>query len=58
MEEEELARLTCHVKAAAERLVEKGKPSPTVFEIETAIAFCISRKAGVILLYWSPVWAD
>lgn len=35
MEEEELARLTCHVKAAAERLVEKGKPSPTVFEIET-----------------------
>lgn len=46
MEEEELARLTCHVKAAAERLVEKGKPSPTVFEIETAIAFLYFKESG------------
>ena len=47
MEEEELARLTCHVKAAAERLVEKGKPSPTVFEIETAIAFLYFKESGM-----------
>lgn len=46
MEEEELARLTCHVKAAVERLVEKGKPSPTVFEIETAIAFLYFKERG------------
>lgn len=46
MEEEELARLTCHVKAAVERLVEKGKPSPTVFEIETAIAFLYFKESG------------
>ena len=30
MEKEELAQLTCQVKEAAERLVEAGKPSPTV----------------------------
>lgn len=46
MEEEELARLTCHVKAAVERLVEKGQPSPTVFEIETAIAFLYFKESG------------
>lgn len=39
MEKEELAQLTCRVKEVAERLVEAGKPSPTVFEIETAMAF-------------------
>ena len=39
MEKEELAQFTCQVKEAAERLVEAGKPSPTVFEIETALAF-------------------
>ena len=39
MEREELAQFTCQVKEAAERLVEAGKPSPTVFEIETAMAF-------------------
>lgn len=45
MEEEELARLTCHVKAAVERLVEKGQPYPTVFEIETAIAFLYFKES-------------
>lgn len=39
MRKKELARFTCYVKEAVERLVEQGKQSPTVFEIETAIAF-------------------
>ena len=54
MEEEELARLTCHVKAAAERLVEKGKPSPTVFEIETAIAFLYFKESGCDFVVLEP----
>ena len=46
MEKEELAQLTCQVKEAAERLVEAGKPSPTVFEIETAMAFFYFKESG------------
>ena len=46
MEKEELAQLTCQVKEAAERLVEAGKPSPTVFEIETAMAFLYFKESG------------
>lgn len=44
MEEEEFAEITGDVKRAAEKLVEMGKPSPTAFEIETAIAFEYFRK--------------
>lgn len=39
MEKEQLAEFTCRVKDATERLKAKGYPSPTVFEVETAIAF-------------------
>ena len=44
MEEEEFAEITGGVKRAAEKLVEMGKPSPTAFEIETAIAFKYFQK--------------
>ena len=44
MEEEEFAEITGDVKRAAEKLVDMGKPSPTAFEIETAIAFEYFRK--------------
>ena len=46
MEKEEFAEITCNVKQAAERLMEKGRPSPTAFEIETAIAFLYFKKHG------------
>ena len=42
--EEEFAALTEEVKAAAERLAAKGKGNPTVFELETAVAFLYFRK--------------
>ena len=41
---EEMGNITGEVKAAAERLQEKGRSSPTVFEIETAIAFLYFKK--------------
>ena len=44
MEEEAFAEITCEVKRAAERLAERGRPSPTVFEMETAIAFLWFQK--------------
>ena len=39
MKEDELPPLVEKVKAAAERMAEKGLPYPTVFELETAVAF-------------------
>lgn len=44
IEKEEFAELTGEVKQAAERLEKKGKQSPTVFEIETAVAFLYFQK--------------
>ncbi|MGN0135914.1 glutamate ligase domain-containing protein [Anaerotignum sp.] len=44
MEETEFAEITADVKRAAEKLAETGKPSPTVFEMETAIAFMYFKK--------------
>lgn len=44
MEKDEFAEITGEVKQAAERLIEKGRPSPTAFEIETAIAFLYFKK--------------
>lgn len=44
MEETEFAEITCEVKQAAERMMEQGRPSPTVFEMETAIAFLYFKK--------------
>ena len=46
MGEDEFAEITCEVKRAAERLTEQGRPSPTAFEIETAIAFRYFQKRG------------
>lgn len=40
MAKEELAPLVEQVKAAAEASVSKGNAMPTVFEFETAVAFC------------------
>ena len=34
----EMGRLTGQVKEAADRLIEEGRPSPTLFEVQTAIA--------------------
>lgn len=44
MAEDELAFFTGQVKAAIDRMRGKGLPSPTVFEIETAIAFLYFKK--------------
>ena len=38
------ARLTKQVKQAIARMEEAGKPSPTIFEVETAIAFLYFRE--------------
>lgn len=46
MDEEELGPITAEVKAAADRMVAAGLNHPTVFELETAIAFCYFRKRG------------
>lgn len=43
MREEEFAEITGLVRDAAKRVQKKGKPSPTAFEIETAIAFLYFR---------------
>lgn len=44
MGKEDFAEITWEVKQAAERMQEKGRPSPTAFEIETAIAFLYFKK--------------
>ena len=44
MKEEEYARITDCVKEAATRVEKQGKPSPTAFEIETAIAFLYFKR--------------
>ncbi|MBP1564253.1 MAG: bifunctional folylpolyglutamate synthase/dihydrofolate synthase [Oscillospiraceae bacterium] len=50
--EEKFAKCTQRVKEAVDRMLEKGYPHPTVFEIETAIAFCCfeSEKCDCVLL--------
>ena len=53
--EDEFAELTENVKEAIARMEAAGEESPTVFEAETAIAFCILRRKNVIWSYWSPV---
>ena len=49
---DELAHYIGIVKAAAENLVKDGEPHPTVFEIETAIAFlyCCDKKCDYAIL--------
>lgn len=44
MSKEDFAEITEKVKVAAERMVQRGKSSPTVFEIETAISFVFFAK--------------
>ena len=44
MNEEDFAELTSKVKDAVECMEAKGKPSPTAFEIETAISFLYFAK--------------
>lgn len=39
IDRESLAKLTGRVRIACEELVAKGRPQPTVFEVETALAF-------------------
>lgn len=50
--EEEYAGYMEQVKRACEAVVEKGHPHPTVFEIETALAFCwfAGKKCDVVIL--------
>ncbi len=56
--ESEFAEIMEEIKKAIDRLVCKGEPVPTVFEVETAMAFCILRNKNVIWLYWKPVSAE
>ncbi len=56
--ESEFAEIIEEIKEAIDRLVCKGEPVPTVFEVETAMAFCILRNKNVIWLYWKPVSAE
>ncbi|WP_243130023.1 MULTISPECIES: folylpolyglutamate synthase/dihydrofolate synthase family protein [unclassified Clostridium] len=44
--EREFAALAGQVKAAAERMEERGRGKPTVFEIETAMAFLYFKEKG------------
>lgn len=44
MGEEDFADITWKVKQAAEKMQKEGRPSPTAFEIETAIAFLYFEK--------------
>ena len=44
MKENDFAELTSKVREAVERMEVKGKPSPTAFEIETAISFLYFAK--------------
>ncbi len=46
MKEDELPPLVERVKAAADRMTEKGLAHPTVFELETAIAFLYFKENG------------
>ncbi len=51
IEEEEYASIVSQVKRACDIMVSEKKPLPTVFEIETAIAFCyFYQKAPDIVL--------
>lgn len=49
---EALAELTEQVKKAADQMVEEGLPSPTAFEIETAIAFLyfVKENCDIVVL--------
>lgn len=49
---EDLARLTAKVKKAAEEMKNSGKESPTIFEIETALAFLyfVEQKCDIVIL--------
>lgn len=49
---EDLARLTAKVKKAAEEMKNSGKGSPTIFEIETALAFLyfVEQKCDIVIL--------
>ena len=46
MKEEELPPLVEKVKAAADRMAEKGLAYPTVFELETAVAFLYFKESA------------
>ena len=52
MSEETFAEIIEEVKAAVDRMMEKGHASPTVFEIETAVAFLffVKEKCDYVLL--------
>lgn len=49
---EDLARLTAKVKKAAEEMKNSGKGSPTIFEIETTLAFLyfVEQKCDIVIL--------
>lgn len=49
---EDLACLTAKVKKAAEEMKNSGKGSPTIFEIETALAFLyfVEQKCDIVIL--------
>lgn len=44
IEKERYAELFSKVKEACDRMVEKGMPHPTIFEVETAMAFCYFKE--------------
>lgn len=50
--ENEYAKVMSQVKAACDIMVSKGRPMPTVFEVETAAAFVwfYEKKADIVLL--------
>lgn len=55
--ESEFAEIMEEIKETIDRHV-KGEPVPTVFEVETAMAFVFLRNKNVIWLYWKPVSAE
>ena len=56
--ENELTELTEEIKEAIAGLETAGAPIPTLFEVETAMAFLYFKKKAVIWLCWNPDSAE
>ena len=57
MSHEEYADIMEQVKCACDCMVEKGMEQPTIFEVETAMAFLYFYQKNVIMYCWKLEWA-
>ncbi len=54
---EDLVRLTERIRETGQQMLAEGLWHPTMFEAETALAFCILQSSSVIWWCWRPGWA-